>query len=299
MGPFNAMPERNMTSNFATILYETPAQHIARLTLNRPEARNAQNMRLLYELNDAFDLAARDDAIKVIILAGNGPHFSAGHDLREQDIGRTMRQFRTVGTWCGFECAGAEAQMAREKEVYIGFSERWRNIPKPTIAQVHGKCIAGGLMLAWPCDIIVASDDATFQDNTVAMGVGGAEFFAHPWEIGVRKAKEMLFTADWLTAAEVKALGMVNHVVPQAELAAFTMGLAQKIALKPLFALKLAKEAVNAAQDAQGRTQAMQTAFALHQLAHSHNMLVHGMLIDPSGLSAAVRGKRQKPHSEA
>ncbi len=72
-----------MTSNFATILYETPAQHIARLTLNRPEARNAQNMRLLYELNDAFDLAARDDAIKVIILAGNGPHFSAGHDLRE------------------------------------------------------------------------------------------------------------------------------------------------------------------------------------------------------------------------
>lgn len=276
---------------FETILYETPAPHIARITLNRPEARNAQNTRLLYELNDAFDLAARDDAVKVIILDASGPHFSAGHDLREQDIGRTMREFRTVGTWCGFECAGAEAQMAREKEVYIGFSERWRNIPKPTIAQVHGKCIAGGLMLAWPCDIIVASEDATFQDNTVAMGVGGAEFFAHPWEIGVRKAKEMLFTADELTAAEAKALGMVNHVVPKAGLAAFTMELAAKIARKPLFALKLAKEAVNAAQDAQGRSQAMQTAFALHQLAHSHNMLVHGMLIDPSGLSAAVRGR--------
>ena len=287
-----------MTSTFETILYETVAPHIARLTLNRPEARNAQNTRLLYELNDAFDLAARDDAVKVIILAANGPHFSAGHDLREQDIGKTMREFRTVGTWCGFECAGAEAQMAREKEVYIGFSERWRNIPKPTIAQVQGKCIAGGLMLAWPCDIIVASDDATFQDNTVAMGVGGAEFFAHPWEVGVRKAKEMLFTAEWLTAAEAKALGMVNHVVPQAELAAFTMDLAQKIAQKPLFALRLAKEAVNAAQDAQGRAQAMQTAFALHQLAHSHNMLVHGMLIDPSGLSAAVRGKGPKPPSE-
>jgi enoyl-CoA hydratase len=108
----------------------------------------------------------------------------------------------------------------------------------------------------------------------------------------------MLFTAEWLTAAEAKALGMVNHVVPQTELAAFTINLAQKIAQKPLFALKLAKEAVNAAQDAQGRTQAMQTAFALHQLAHSHNMLVHGMLIDPSGLSAAVRGKGPKPRSE-
>lgn len=276
-------------SEFQTLLYETPAPHVARIVLNRPDTRNAQDTRLLYELNDAFDKAAQDGAVKVIILAANGPHFSSGHDLRERDALATMKEFSTVGTWCGFECAGAEAQMACEKEIYIGFSERWRNIPKPTIAQVQGKCIAGGLMLIWPCDIIVAAEDAAFLDNTVSMGVGGAEFFNHPWELGVRKAKELLFTADWLSAAEAEKLGMVNHVVPGEQLSKFTLDLAQRIAQKPLFALKLAKEAVNAAQDAQGRNSAMQTAFALHQLAHSHNMQVHGMLIDPTGISPAVK----------
>ena len=279
-------------SDFQTLLYESPAAHIARITLNRPDTRNAQDTKLLYELNDAFDRAARDDAIKVIILAANGPHFSSGHDLRERDAHARMKDFRTVGTWCGFECAGAEAQMAREKEIYVGLCERWRNIPKPTIAQVHGKCIAGGLMLIWPCDLIVASEEASFLDNTVSMGVGGAEYFAHPWEVGPRKAKEMLFTADWLSAAEAKALGMVNHVVPVSQLPDFTLDLAKRIAKKPLFALKLAKEAVNAAQDAQGRISAMQTSFALHQLAHSHNMQVHGMLIDPTGIDPAVRRER-------
>jgi len=280
--------------DYETLLYEAPAPHVTRIVLNRPESRNAQNTRLLYELNAAFDRAAQDSATKVIILAANGPHFSSGHDLREtrSDALKEMRAFDIVGTWCGFECAGAEAQMAREKEIYIGFSERWRNIPKPTIAQVQGKCIAGGLMLAWPCDLIVAADDAMFMDNTVSMGVGGAEFFAHPWEVGIRKAKEMLFTADWLSAAEAQRLGMVNHVVPPAELERFTLALAERIAQKPLFALKLAKEAVNAAQDAQGRVSAMQTSFALHQLAHSHNMQVHGQLIDPTGLAPSVaRGR--------
>jgi enoyl-CoA hydratase len=274
---------------FQTLLYENPAPHVARIVLNRPDTRNAQDTGLLYELNDAFDAAAKDNDVKVIILAANGPHFSSGHDLRERDTQAAMREHKTVGTWCGFECAGAEAQMSREKEIYIGFSERWRNIPKPTIAQVQGKVIAGGLMLVWPCDIVVAADDAMFLDNTVSMGVGGAEFFAHPWELGVRKAKEMLFTADWLTAADAMRLGMVNHVVPLAGLGDFTLALANRIALKPSFALKLAKEAVNAAQDAQGRVSALQTAFALHQLAHSHNMQVHGMLVDPSGISPAVR----------
>lgn len=85
-----------------------------------------------------------------------------------------LKEFEPVGTWCGFECDGAEGRMAREKEVYIGFSERWRNIPKPSIAQVQGKVIAGGLMLIWPCDLIVAASNAQFADNTVAMGVSGA-----------------------------------------------------------------------------------------------------------------------------
>ncbi|MBO0854042.1 MAG: enoyl-CoA hydratase [Nocardia sp.] len=268
-------------SAFETIRYEKPADKIARIVLDRPEARNAQSMRLLYELNDAFDLAAQDDSISVIILAAAGPHFSAGHDLRDGEALRVVSEHRRVGTWCGFGCAGAESQMAIEKEMYIGLSERWRNLPKPTIAAVQGKVIAGGLMLVWPCDLIVAAEDALFQDNTVSMGVSGAEFFNHPFEVGVRKAKEMLFTSDFLSATEVHRLGMVNHVVPGEELESFTLGLASRIAEKPLFALKLAKESVNVAQDNQGRATAMQTSFAYHQLCHSHNQQVHGMVIDP------------------
>ena len=173
--------------------------------------------------------------------------------------------------------------MAREKEIYLGFSERWRNMPKPTIAAVQGKAISGGLMLIWPCDIIVASDDAEFIDNTVAMGVCGAEFFHHPWELGVRKAKEMLFTSDSVSALDAHRLGMVNHVVPRDELhdVHARAGRAHR------------DEAAVRAQAHQGSgergarragpdRQPSQTSFASHQLCHSHNQLVHGRLIDPA-----------------
>lgn len=275
-----------------TILYSTLPSGIARIVLNRPDTRNAQDTAFLYALNEAFDRAAHDDAVKVIVLSANGPHFSSGHDLREPDGHASMRKHETVTTWGGFGKPGVEAQFAREQEIYLGFSERWRNIPKPTIALVHGKVIAGGLMLMWPCDLIVASDDAEFLDHTVAMGIGGAEFFAHPWEMGVRKAKEWLFTADLIKAEEAHRLGMVNHVVPRAELESFGLAMAEKIAQKPLFALRLTKQAINAAQDAQGRVSAMQTSFALHHLAHAHNMLVHGKLSDPSGITLKNKEKR-------
>ncbi len=282
-------PGESSAREFATLLCDRPGQHVFRITLDKPQSRNAQDVQMLYDLNAAFDVAARDQDVKVVILAANGPHFSSGHDLREGDRPPEMAKHEPVGTWCGFGCRGAEGLMAIEKEMYLGFSERWRNLPKVTIAQVHGKVIAGGLMLVWPCDLIVASDDTAFADNTVAMGVCGAEFFNHPWELGVRKAKEMLFTSDFISAEDAYRLGMVNHIVPREDLGAFTLSLAEKIAQKPAFALKLAKEAVNAAQDAQGRVAAMQTSFALHQLSHAHNMDVHGMLIDPTGvMSGAV-----------
>jgi enoyl-CoA hydratase len=269
---------------FDHIIYESPAEHVARIVLNRVQTRNSQDTHFLYELNDAFDIAAQDDDIKVIVLAANGPHFSSGHDLRERNGVEALRNHKTVGTWCGFSCAGAEAQMSREKELYLGFSERWRNIPKPTIAAVQGRCIMGGLMLIWPCDIIIASEDAQFVDHAVSFGVGGVEYFAHPWEMGARKAKEFLFTGEWMTAAEAHRLGMVNHVVPLDHLQEAALTMAKKIATKPLFALKLAKESVNAMEDVQGRTNAMQTSFALHQLAHTHNLKLFNMLMDPSGL---------------
>ena len=274
---------------FETLIYETPEPGIARIRLNRPERANAQDTQLLYELNEAFDRAAHDDDVRVIVLAAEGKHFSAGHDLSETDSAGAMRRYRTVGTICGFGCAGAEAQMSREEEIYIGFSERWRNIPKPTIAAVQGKCIAGGLMLAWPCDLIVASEDASFADPVVSFGVGGVEWFHHVHELGMRKAKEMLFTSESIGAAEALQLGMVNKVVPRAELQDAAMEMARKIANKSRFALKMTKLALNGVADAAGRDIAMRNAFHLHQLAHTHNLKVFGMLMDPTALPEATR----------
>jgi enoyl-CoA hydratase len=116
------------------------------------------------------------------------------------------------------------------------------------------------------------------------MGAAGVEFFNHPFEVGIRKAKETLFTSDFLTAAEVHRLGMVNHVVPLEDLESFTLQLASRIAEKPLFALKLATDAVNVVQDNQGRANAMQTSFTYHRLCHTHNGQIRGLPIDPGVL---------------
>ena len=276
-------------ADFKTLIYEIPEAGIARIRLNRPDRANAQDTELLYELNEAFDRAAHDDDVRVIILAAEGKHFSAGHDLSETDSAAAMRRHRTVGTMCGFGCAGAEAQMAREEEIYTGFCERWRNIPKPTIAAVQGKCIAGGLMLAWPCDLIIASDDASFADPVVSFGVGGVEWFHHVYEVGMRRAKEMLFTGEDIKAAEALQLGMVNKVVPRAELPDAALEMARKIATKSRFGLKMTKLALNGVADAAGRDMAMQNAFHLHQLAHTHNLKLFNMLVDPTGLPEATR----------
>lgn len=277
-----------MSSSEPQILYSVVDNSIAHIRLNRPETRNAQDTALLYALNDAFDRAAQDEAVKVIVLSAQGPHFSAGHDLKEgqsvAELCENMQQHRTVGTWDGFGDEGTAPLFTREKEIYLGFCERWRNIPKPTIAAVQGKCIAGGLMLAWPCDLIIAAADAQFQDNTLGMGVNGVEYFVHPWELGPRKAKEWLFTAGWLSAAKAEKLGMVNRVVPNEQLLEETLTLAKRIAGMPMFALKLAKETINAAQDAQGRELVLKLAFSSHHLAHSHNQLKFGYAVDPSGV---------------
>lgn len=274
---------------YETVLYENPDSGIARIVLNRPRARNAQDLQMTYELNDAFDRACSDDGIKVIVLSGSGPHFSAGHDLRGDGGKRLQEDFQVKGTWAGFDASGAHGRFAREHEIYLDMVRRWQTLSKPTIAQVHGKCIAGGLMLAWACDIIVASRDAMFQDPVVTMGVCGVEFFVHPYELGHRKAKEFLFTADWWSAEEALRLGMVNHVVDREALEPFTLDLAKKIAEKPLFALQLTKKAVNHAMSAMGQQTAIDYAFGLHQLCHSHNEKVFGIPIDPSGIPQAVK----------
>lgn len=276
-------------TDFETIVVERPDPHVARIALNRPDQRNAQNLQMTYDLNAAFDEAAQDDSVKVIILAANGPHFSGGHDLRATTRNEAGVDFAPIGVWGGFAEQGAHGRFAREQEIYLQMTRRWRNIAKPTIAEVHGKCFAGGLMLVWPCDLIVAADNAEFCDPVVTLGVCGVEWFVHPFELGPRKAKELLFTADAWSADEARRLGMVNHVVPAAELTAFTLKLAQKIAAKPSFALKMTKEAVNRAMDATGQQSAIDQAFGLHQLCHAHNLQQFGMVVDPAGLHPSFR----------
>jgi enoyl-CoA hydratase len=166
---------------------------------------------------------------------------------------------------------GADARYAREMEVYLGMCRRWREIPKPSIAMVHGACIAGGLMLAWVCDLIVASDDAFFSDPVVRMGIPGVEYFAHPWMLGPRFAKEALFTGDRFSAQRAYELGMVNRVVPRSELAGTAFALADKIAAMPPFGLSLAKRAVNQCEDLMGMRSGMDSTFGLHHVAHAHN----------------------------
>ncbi|MFM8825912.1 MAG: enoyl-CoA hydratase, partial [Actinomycetota bacterium] len=251
------------------------------VSLDRVDKRNAQNNLMTYELNACYDDAARRNDVKVIVLRAEGPHFSAGHDLRDRT---TPDEFDRVFPQSGFTGEGQEAMMAHEEEVYFNMCWRWRNIPKPVIAAAQGKSIAGALMLLWVADIIIAADDATFSDPVVAFGVNGVEYFGHPWEFGARKAKELLFTGDSFTAQEAMQLGMVNRVVPAAELEGAAMEMARRIAAKPGFALKLAKESVNQALEAQGQYTAMRAAFSLQHLGHSNNKLRFGMAIDPSGL---------------
>ena len=254
-------------SDMEFILYEK-IDDIGVITLNRPETRNAQHPPFLEELDQAWRMGEQDHGVKVIVLKANGPHFSSGHDIgsaeaKEYRKGQGLRP-------------GSEGRYWWESEFYLGLSRRWRDVPKPSIAAVHGKTIAGGLMLCWPCDLIVASEDAQFSDPVVRMGIGGVEYFAHPWEFGARKAKELLFTGQYIGAAEAERIGMVNRVVPRDKLEEETMSLARQIAEMPPFALAMAKRAVNQTLDVQGQFTAMQSVFDMHQLAHAHSELVSG-----------------------
>lgn len=264
-------------STYETILYDLPEPGIARVRLNRPERRNAQNHTMTNELNAAFTHAAEDDRVKVIVLAAEGPHFCSGHDQTNRG---SNSDIQTAGTWFGYNLEGIEGRMSRNKETYFDMCWRWRNIPKPLIGAAHGKTIGGGLALLWICDIIVASDDASFADPTPNVGVNGIEFFAHPWEVGARKAKELLITSDFLTADEAKEVGMVNRVVPRAGLESTVLEMARKAARKPSLGLKLVKEAVNGALDAQGQFAAMRAAFSLCSLGHAQMMIREGKRFD-------------------
>ncbi|MFD5193914.1 enoyl-CoA hydratase [Streptomyces sp. NPDC058357] len=245
---------------------------VATVTMNRPDYRNAQNSAMTYALDRAFYRAAGDDEVKTVVLAGAGKHFSAGHDIGTPERDAHLPFERRAGLWWDHsDKEGGESRFARESEVYLGMCRRWRELPKPVIASVQGACVAGGLMLAWICDLIVASEDAFFADPVVRMGIPGVEYFAHPWVMPPRIAKEFLYTGDRMSARRAYEVGMVNRVVPREELAEQTRELALRISGMPRLGLALTKRAVNQAEDLQGLHTGLDSVFGLHHLAHAHN----------------------------
>ena len=272
------------------VLYDV-RDRVAVITLNRPEYANAQNSAMTYALDAAFGRAVNDDRVAVLVLAGAGKHFCGGHDIGTpgRDVDQSFDR-QAVLWWDHVGKAGADARYAREMEVYLGMCRRWREMPKPVIAMVHGACIAGGLMLAWVCDLIVAADDAFFADPVVRMGVPGVEYFAHPWMLGPRLAKEVLFTGGRFGAERAYQAGMVSRVVPRASLEAVVFELAGQIAEMPPFGLALAKRAVNQCEDLMGMRPGMDAVFGLHHLAHAHNAEVSGDYLaglDARGMKAS------------
>ncbi len=274
--PGDAFVQREDQSVYETdepVLYQVK-DGIATLTMNRPTFNNAQNSQMTYALDAGFRRAVDDDAVKVIVLRGAGKHFSAGHDIGTpgRDINKPFE--RETLWWDHTNKPGAEQLFVREQEVYLGMCRRWHDLPKPTIAMVQGACVAGGLMLAWVCDLIVASDDAFFQDPVVRMGIPGVEYFAHAHELNPRIAKEFLFLGDRMKADRAYMMGMVNRVVPRDELEAQTYEIAARIAQQPRLGLALTKTVINRVEELQGLRTTMDVAFGYHHFAHAHSQLL-------------------------
>jgi len=274
------------------ILYEV-TDGVAWIMMNRPDFNNAQNGQMTYALDDAFQRAVNDDAVKAIVLGGVGKHFSAGHDIGTpgRDLHHEFDKRLMIAPHTNKPAA--ELLYTREQEQYLGMCRRWRDVPKPTVAMVQGACIAGGLMLAWICDLIVASEDAFFQDPVVPlMGIPGVEYFAHAYELPPRVAKEFLLLGERMPASRAERFGMVNRVVPREELRDATAAIAAKLAKNSRLGNWLTKQAVNHVEELRGKRSAMDAVFHMHHFAHAQNDLVTGDSIGGvSGKSAAASNK--------
>lgn len=252
---------------------------IVRVMLNRPDARNAQNRGMLVELNDAFLTAEADDRVKVVILGGHGKMFSSGHDMGSkvamEEMAPGPNQHPTRSN-TGATRQGAESLMLQEWHYFYDNTRRWRNLRKITIAQVHGDVYAAGLMLMWACDLIIGADDVRFADVVgTRLGMCGVEYFAHPWEFGPRKTKELMLTGDSIDVHEAHAMGMVSKVFPADELSERTLEFARRICEVPTMAALLVKESVNQSVDNMGFYNALNACFTIHELNHSHWAQIH------------------------
>ena len=250
-----------MSDQSPVVRYEVEGA-VATLTMNRPEVANAQDSELIDALDAGFDRADQDDQVRVVILAGAGKHFSAGHDLKSLvGDGQPDR-------WVAMR-ATPEGKFRHEQIMYVERCRKIYNFRKPTIAAVQGKCVAAGLMLACMCDLIVAADDASFSNPVLRMTGAGVELLVEPWELGIRQAKEFLLAAEELDAAEAWRLGLVNKVVPAGELTARTRELAERVALVPPVTAQVVKSSLNHVAELMGKEASWRYHFMAHQWAHN------------------------------
>ena len=246
---------------YDTLLYEIDGP-VAVLTMNRPEVANAQNTALIDDLDAALDDADADDDVRVVVLAGAGKHFSSGHDLKAL-VGQ-----EAPDPWVAMR-ETPEGKFHHEKVMYFDRCVRIHDFRKPTIAAVQGSCVAAGLMLACMCDLIVAADDASFQNPVLRMTGAGVELLVEPWELGIRKAKEFLLTGDRIDAQEAWRLGLVNKVVPRDALMDATLELAHKVALVPPVTAQVVKASINNVAELQGKSQSWKYHFMAHHWTHN------------------------------
>jgi enoyl-CoA hydratase len=269
-----------MNDSYRHVTYELLDEgRIARVMLNRPKTRNAQSRGLLLDLHDALMQAEADDGVRVVIVGGHGSAFSSGHDLGSaEDVAERTPPTRLASyEHNGGSRKGVEGATLQEWHYFFQNTLRWRNLRKITIAQVHGPVFAAGLMLMWSCDLIAASDDAVFAEVVgTRLGMCGTEYFAHPWELGPRRAKELLLTGDAIGAHEAYRIGMVNKVFPRGDLEDRTLQFAGRIASLPSVTSLLIKESVNQSVDAMGFSAALNACFSIHQLNAAHWSALHG-----------------------
>lgn len=219
---------------------------VARVILNRPRYRNAQSKLMLREMDDAFTRSATDDGVRVIVLSGEGDHFSAGHDLGTPEE-RAEQEARGIIT-------DGHLRFKELREYYLEMTMRWRNLQKPTIAMVQGYCIYGGWMIAAAMDVIFASEDALFLPSQF-------QYFSPPWDIGPRKAKEIIFEHRFVPASEACSLNFVNRVFPRDRLEEETLAYANHVAENDAFVVRSAKFSINHMMDTMGFTAEIESAF--------------------------------------
>lgn len=239
--------------DYEQIIYQ-PGK-VARIILNRPEKYNAQSWQLREEMDHAFEKAVADDEVGAILLSGDGKHFSVGHDIGTEDDAVYRQEHGHIGT-------DRLSRFDKQREINLENTLRWRNLPKPTMAMVHGYCIFGGWMIASAMDIIFASEDALLLPTHF-------QYFCVPWDIGPRKAKEIIFEHRFMTAWEAFDYGFINRVFPEDRLEEETLAYINRVAdnfLDDPFRVRMAKFSINHMMDAQGFSSEVETAYNNYSL---------------------------------